>query len=542
LENKRAGFSFKAVGVVGFVLLTFLLIRVLRLPDGAVTAEVMPNFLMLLLGVLVLASSFILLALGRIVELLQGLTNTKALLNEIRDETERIRIESQYIYEVQKDTLVKLTNVDETPVVDPYIEHQAQVAKAEAQNRNRDEDSGEVNELLTTDKGSGVDNLAKSEMVNRNASYAASRLSKNIDQTKSTLTQTDVAGTQVEDQIQESGLDTDIKSNTDESTWSTLSDYSSTSNTDVTSTVENVSNELDESSEKASLLFDKVGDLPVLDAESDAAALDGSDDVVDDVPQPKVWKPVSEDELTPKDSSVEEKADRLDSIGSQKFVEAKEVKDAEINASLDETVDGLEPIKPQSNTKISEAPVFTDRLSQTEKTSEKAVADNAVRFGSFPAASNEHANDSLSTDDTKTNFTLEDITDENFVDDSVVNSTFDRRAEARQEVYSQEEKTESLADVFATKNESTNSTKSANTESDSSIAAKGFSTVEDNFESAEDSFDDIREVFDTKAKKLSSSVRGVANASEAQDRIKDGLKGVTDKISKETSEIGKNLN
>lgn len=512
MENKRAGFSFKAVGVVGFILLAFLLLRVLRLPDGALSSEMMPNFLMLFLGVLILASSFILLALGRIVELLENFKGSQTLLREIRDETERVRIESQYIYEVQKETLVKLSDAnlsDANNVVS--VQEQDMSLKETAQTNNDHTTIGleHDNEPIINESTPMATNSAKlaeenpSDVKPSNAGLAAAKAASFVN---NPLNRSDFEEVTTVDQ--------DVKANTDESTWSTL------------------------------VSFDKEEDaseLPLTDADSDRAALDGSDDIVDDAPQSKNWQPVSAEELTNREKA---------GFQENKFREAdfSEVKDYQISGLSDNNGAVAVGVNEQidasklANESESKKPVFDDRLSQTEKT--KDLADNSVRFGSFPDdAKTESVNPSLNANvdvgDTEggSSFTLEDITDQDFSKDVIVNT--------EQNITRQENSTkqESLEEVFSNlkDSEKDKTAQQASYEKESGFRAKdfdskGFGSMDSNtsFENAEDSFDDIREVFDTKAKKLTSAVDS--------NRVKDRLKAVSDEIANKASDVGKNLN
>lgn len=530
MENKRAGFSFKAVGVVGFVLLTFLLIRLLRLPEGAVPSEVLPNFLMLLLGVLVLGSSFILLALGRLVELLQGFRSTQALLTEIRDETERVRIESQYIYEVQKDTLVKLTNINDaalnkavgvvTEDKQPNNPFLTQTPSNAANSANTVHSENEVSKVKTS---------TSSATISRGASFAASRLSKNIDQGKITPQSTE--------QAKASTFNSDIQANTDESTWSSLVDQNET---DIQS------GQLGQSkhSEEDLISDGHVVDLQVSDADYDRAGLDGSDDIVDAIPQPKTWKPLADDELVDEEVSVDSatKLDRQDVVFADSSIKGKvtEVSDAEIGESLDAAVVDLKSDNLERKWSEKEKPVFEDRLSQTEKITEKnkISPDNAVRFGSFPEVNK--VGDIV--DDAKSSFTLQDIAEEDFGEANLDASGIVRSSNLNRESdFLQKSESDSLEEVFSTAKNSSETSDSGYRE-EQSFLPKGFSTTEDSFETAEDSFDDIREVFDTQAKKLASDVKDMTGTPAAQDRIKDSLKRASDKVARETSDLGKNLN
>ncbi len=498
MENNRAGFSFKVVGVVGFVLLAFLLFRILRLPDGLdglLASEMLPSFLMLLLGVLILAASFILLALGRIVELLHGFKVTEALLQEIRDETERVRIESQYIYELQKDTLVNMSS--------PNLPATAYEDRHE--------------ELMTQQQN---DFLVHGETQENNQDIKANDIKAK-----------------------------DIKANTDESTWSTL----------VTS-----GEDLNKNSESNILRFDKENNLPLADADYDRAALDGSDDVVDDAPQPKNWQPVSAEELISRESegsaeSFESKEARTDKqkIATKNIAnEFDEVKD------VGESLDSLKPVgKPVDSKPVAKSestvdsksevaqvepnkPVFDDRLSQTENIDnapqdKRTLEDESVRFGSFPEKKTNKLEYSRDKANRKSSsFTLEDITDQDFSNDTVAKPGFVSK-------YNRDKKQESLEEVFSdVRNEVKDDVKDLekNTQSREAGFDSNSSFDTQDFDTVEDSFDDIREVFDTKTTKMSTNVKDSVETASVQDGIKDTLNQVTKDIRDKQSDLGKNLN
>ncbi|MEZ4629777.1 MAG: hypothetical protein R2880_03510 [Deinococcales bacterium] len=107
-----AGLAFKILGILGFVCLTLLLVRLIPLPTNSTLTELLPNFMLLLLSIIIIALSFILVALGRLIELSAELKYSQLCLEKIAQESEKIRIESQYIYEVQKDLLMSLVHQD----------------------------------------------------------------------------------------------------------------------------------------------------------------------------------------------------------------------------------------------------------------------------------------------------------------------------------------------------------------------------------------------------------------------------------------------